>query len=69
MNDNDRNKVQRLIGIYERRIENIERNIKADKPTGETWVRYKMIFNHHKEFLADLNSLVSPKPSRFKVYE
>lgn len=48
MNDNDRNKVQRLIAIYQNRVDN---------STGEMQKRYK-------EFLSDLNHLITARPSK-----
>lgn len=69
MNDKERNKIQSLIAVYERRVNNIEWHVKTNKPAGIALNQINQRLRDHKDFLFDLYSLVSPKPTYISAEE
>jgi len=59
MNDRDRNNIQRLITIYEKRIDNIQYHIDNNCSNGLEMQVCNQRLRDHKDFLSDLKSLAS----------
>lgn len=65
MNDKDRNKVNGLIKIYQKRTDNVQWHIDTNKPLGWDLEKCQLYITAYKDVISDLQSLVSPIPTKF----